>query len=193
MRKIKAIMIPLLAASMLCACAAKETNPEATTAVQTATETDTETETETETQPEEEDIVDAIKIGANRKEVAYALNSDGLEVANLKAGENEIMVLQWYDVNTTDFIQATFENGKVIGKNRVHVETDSKEITLETFNQIQEGMAYEGLKEVTGSDGMILAETDDFTVYGWMAQDGASISVVINDDKVESVSQHDLK
>ncbi len=189
MRKIKAIMIPLLAASILCACAAKETKPEATTVVQVATET----ETEIETQPEEEDIVDAIKIGANRKEVAYALNSDGLEVANLKAGENEVMVLQWYDVNTTDFIQATFENGKVIGKNRVHVETDSKEITLETFSQIQEGMAYKDLKEVTGPDGMVLAEIDDFTVYGWMAQDGASISVVINDDKVESVSQHDLK
>ena len=59
----------------------------------------TETESESEAQPEKEtDIVDAIKIGASRTDVAYALNSDGLEVANLKAGENEIMILQWYDV-----------------------------------------------------------------------------------------------
>ncbi len=186
MQKIKILIISFVAASMLCACTAKEIKPEETTAIQT--------ETEAEAQPEKEtDIVDAIKIGASRTDVAYALNSDGLEVANLKAGENEIMILQWYDVNTTDFIQATFENGKVVGKNRVHMETDSKEISLEIFNQIKEGMTYENLKEITGSEGMILAKTDDYTVYGWMANDGATISAIINDDKVESVSQHDLK
>ena len=54
-------------------------------------------------------------------------------------------------------------------------------------------MTYENLKEITGSEGMILAKTDDYTVYGWMANDGATISAIINDDKVESVSQHDLK
>ena len=188
MQKIKILIISFVAASMLCACTAKEIKPEETTAIQT------ETESESEAQPEKEtDIVDAIKIGASRTDVAYALNSDGLEVANLKAGENEIMILQWYDVNTTDFIQATFENGKVVGKNRVHMETDSKEISLEIFNQLKEGMTYENLKEITGSEGMILAKTDDYTVYGWMANDGATISAIINDDKVESVSQHDLK
>lgn len=73
------------------------------------------------------------------------------------------------------------------------METDSKEISLEIFNQIKEGMTYENLREITGSEGMILAKTDDYTVYGWMANDGATISAIINDDKVESVSQHDLK
>lgn len=44
-----------------------------------------------------------------------------------------------------------------------------------------------------GSDGTIMAETEDFTVYGWMAEDGASVSIVIQDVKVESLSQHDSK
>ena len=62
MQKIKILIISFVAASMLCACTAKEIKPEETTAIQT--------ETESEAQPEKEtDIVDAIKIGASRTDV----------------------------------------------------------------------------------------------------------------------------
>lgn len=58
---------------------------------------------------------------------------------------------------------------------------------------MKEGMSYEEIKTAAGSDGTIMAETEDFTVYGWMAEDGASVSIVIQDVKVESLSQHDSK
>lgn len=103
------------------------------------------------------------------------------------------MVLQWISADSSNFIQVTFENGKVIGKNQVEIATESKDITMETFNKMKEGISYNEVKEIAGSDGTLMAETKDFKVYGWMAEDGASISVVIKDDKVESLAQHDLK
>lgn len=183
MKKMKTISIILLATMLLCACGNSSGMQNEGMAVETESEAD-----DTASNP-----LESVKLGTTREEVAEALNTDGLKVAELKAGKSQLMVLQWISVDSNYFMQVTFENGKVIGKNQVNISTESKDITLETFNQMKEGMSYDEIKAAAGSDGTVMAETENFNVYGWMAEDGASISVVIKDDKVESLSQHDLK
>lgn len=179
MRKMKTLSIILLTIMLLCACG----NP-------SGMNENTTIETETKNSS---DFLNDVELGATRGEVAEVLNTDGLKVAELKTGESQIMVLQWISADSSNFMQVTFENGKVIGKKQVEIATESKDITMETFNKMKEGMAYNEVKEIAGSDGILMAETKDFKVYGWMAEDGASISVIIKDDKVESLAQHDLK
>lgn len=138
------------------------------------------------------DVLDDIKMGASREEVAEALETDGLQVAALNNENDEIYVLQWISADSKGFIQATFEDGKVIGKNYIDIENDSVEITLEAYNQLKEGMTYEEVNELLGAAGRVMAETDELAVYGWMAKNGASISILMENDQIQSLAQYNL-
>ena len=178
----------LTTALMLGACggsSAKETSA-------ASTEVSSENETTTQNEQGTSDVLDDIKMGASRQEVAEALGTDGLEVAALKNENAEIYVLQWISADSEGFIQATFEDGKVIGKNYINIENDSVEITLEAYNQLKEGMTYEEVNELLGAAGRVMAETDEFAVYGWMAKNGASISIMMENDQLQSLAQYNL-
>lgn len=67
-----------------------------------------------------------------------------------------------------DYINSTSENTK---------DTD-KYITLEEFNKIQNGMSYEEVKNIIGSDGTVVSDTEiegfRMIIYSWYGEDEIS-------------------
>lgn len=55
---------------------------------------------------------------------------------------------------------------------------DNKYITLDKFNQIQNGMSYEEVKEIVGSAGTVISDTQvegyNMIIYSWYGKDGIS-------------------
>ena len=71
-------------------------------------------------------------------------------------------------------------------------------ITLEEFNQIQNGMTYTQVKEIVGCDGVVNSDTElmgsRMTIYSWYGKDDISnANVTIQNDKLISKAQIGLK
>lgn len=71
-------------------------------------------------------------------------------------------------------------------------------ITLEEFNNIENGMSYEQVKNIVGCDGTIVSDTQvsgfKMTIYSWYGKDGISnANINIKDNKLINKTQIGLK
>ena len=186
-------LFSLLAASAICiGCGKADAKP--SVAIESETETEAKAEETTiSTQEDDESFLDQIKIGASVGEVAEKLNTSGREVADFSVDGSEIKIYQWYNPYESEFIQATFQDGSVIGKNGVSIENECTELSKEVYDTLTENESYADAVNKIGAEGKILAQTDDFTVYGWMEPDGATIHAIGTKDCIRSFTQYDLK
>lgn len=73
-------------------------------------------------------------------------------------------------------------------------ENSNDRITIDKFNQIEEGMTYSQVAELIGSEGNLLSEISfegiSTKTYNWPASNGiASATIIFNNDKVSAKSQ----
>lgn len=209
-KKICIMLLSMCLVFSFTACGSKETTtePEKTESQETKeskseTPTDTPTETPTETPvPEEtqkvDNPIDLISTGMTYEEVVKAFGVEGGKMSETTVSGSTITVWSWDYTDGSGYITVTTQDGIVTAKNDVRVNTTTSDITLELFNQIQVGMTYEEVKELIGSDGTLMTDTNiggiQSTMYMWKAADGiGNASIMFQNGAVVSGSQTGLK
>lgn len=211
-KKIYAMLLTICLATSAMACgsskAPEETTkeetvqqtPEATEATEAPTEAPTETPTEAQTEEvtKADNPIDLISTGMTYEEVVKAFGVEGGKMSETTVSGSTITVWSWDYTDGSGYITVTTQDGIVTAKNDVRVNTTTSDITLELFNQIQVGMTYEEVKELIGSDGILMTDTNiggiQSTMYMWKAADGiGSASIMFQNGAVVSGSQTGLK
>lgn len=200
-KKIYAMLLTLCLATSATACgsnkAPEETKKEET--VQQAPEaTETPTEAPTEEVTKVDNPIDLISTGMTYEEVVAAFGVEGGKMSETTVSGSTVTVWSWNYTDGSGYITVTTQDGIVTAKNDVRVNTATSNITLEIFNQIQVGMTYEEVKELIGSDGTLMTDTNlggvQSTMYMWKAADGiGTASIMFQNDAVVSGSQTGLQ
>lgn len=152
---------------------------------------DQEPETSTTESQEEVKPIDAVQLGMTYDEVVKALGLEGVKTS-------ETVVYTWAYTDGSGYFTITTQNGIVTAKNDVKTSNETCKIDLEIYGQLKTGMTYDEVKEIIGSDGTLMTETDiggvKSSMYMWRAEDGiGTASIMFQNDIVVSGSQTGLK
>lgn len=135
--------------------------------------------------------IDAVQLGMTYDEVVKALGLEGVKTS-------ETIVYTWAYTDGSGYFTVTTQNGVVTSKNDVKTSTDTCKINLEIYGQLKTGMTYDEVKEIIGSEGTLMTETNvggvKSSMYMWRAEDGiGTASIMFQNDVVVSGSQTGLK
>lgn len=146
---------------------------------------------------------DQIKSGMTYEEVVAIIGSEG-QVMSESGDKGTEFHTAMYEWETDGFMSAAnimFQNNKMMSKSQMGVsDTDSPEVSLETFNQLSNGMTIEEVEAIIGGKGEILSETGDpgtqfYTVmYSYPGTGfGSSVTLMFQGDKLDTKSQFGLE
>ncbi|AQR93734.1 DUF3862 domain-containing protein [Clostridium saccharoperbutylacetonicum] len=135
-----------------------------------------------------------IKMGQSYDEVK-ALLGDGKESSSSDDGGIKTIMYQWQGSGIGN-ISITFQNGAATIKAQAFLKDYDAKITMDKYNQIQNGMTYEQVKGILG-DGELSTETkimdSDAKLYSYINKDGSIATFNFSDDKLDTKSQYELK
>ncbi|AGF54812.1 beta-lactamase-inhibitor protein BLIP [Clostridium phage HM T] len=135
-----------------------------------------------------------IKMGQSYDEVK-ALLGDGKESSSSDDGGIRTIMYQWQGSGIGN-ISITFQNGAATIKAQAFLKDYDAKITMDKYNQIQNGMTYEQVKGILG-DGELSTETkimdSDAKLYSYINKDGSIATFNFSDDKLDTKSQYELK
>ncbi|WP_346206778.1 DUF3862 domain-containing protein [Caldifermentibacillus hisashii] len=147
---------------------------------------------------------DQIQNGMTYEEVVAVVGSEGTVMSESGTkGDPAYTVI--YEFETDGFMSAAtmmFQDNKLINKSQAGLGGGSDvEVTLDQFNQLQNGMTYEEVTQLLGGEGEILSETGDkgtefYTViysYPGKGDLGANVTLTFQGDKLQNKSQFGLK
>lgn len=145
-----------------------------------------------------------IKDGMTYEEVTKIVGSEGTVMSESGDKGTEFHTVM-YEFETDGFMSSAtmmFQGGKLMNKSQFGLGGGSSvEMTLDQFNQIQNGMTLEEVVAIVGGEGEIVSETgekgsDLHTVmysYAGKGDIGANVSLMFQGNKLENKSQFGLK
>lgn len=145
-----------------------------------------------------------IKDGMTYEEVVAIVGAEGTVISETGEPGTDFHTVM-YEFETDGFLSSStmmFQGGKLINKAQIGLGDGSDiEITLDQFNQIQNGMTYEEVTNILGGEGEILSESGekgtDFHTVIYMYQGkgdlGANANLMFQGNKLQNKSQFGLK
>ncbi len=198
------ILIVFILIAIVGACSNPSTESEYNVASSTTDATDTHTtRTEVTAKPSETpkkltaDKFNAIEFGMTYEEVLDIVGEEGTNISESTIMDYVTAIYQWEE-GLNNF-NVTFENNIVVGKSQFGVNSiTGSNVTLEMYNSIKNGMTYEDVVAVFGSDGALLSTVKTFdtvtTIYMWDGNTlGGNCNVTFIDGEFISKSQYGLE
>ena len=145
-----------------------------------------------------------IKDGMTYEEVVAIVGAEGTVISETGEPGTDFYTVM-YEFETDGFLSSStmmFQGGKLMNKTQIGLGDGSDiEITLDQFNQIQNGMTYEEVTNILGGEGEILSESGekgtDFHTVIYMYQGkgdlGANANLMFQGNKLQNKSQFGLK
>lgn len=147
---------------------------------------------------------DKIKSGMTYEEVVAIVGAEGKVMSESGEKGTEFHTVM-YEFETDGFVSAanmTFQGGKLINKSQMGLGGGSgAEITLEQFNQLENGMTLEQVIEIVGGEGEIVSESGEkgtplhTVMYSYQGKGGmgANVSLMFQGNKLQNKSQFGLE
>lgn len=132
-------------------------------------------------------------------DVKGVMGSDGKLSHESQIGDIKTQLYSW-NVGPSN-IQATFSNGALTSKAMAGVNMGkpdgASDITMEQFNQIQSGMSYDDVKNITGRDGALISQASlmgqESSMYLWSNGVSGNMTISFAGGAVNSKTQIGLK
>ena len=125
-----------------------------------------------------------VKIGMNYDQVKEIFGSDGEVLSQYENDGVKDISCEW-SISDYNNITVTFENDAAIDIWIYGQFLTEKEITLDQFNQVQNGMTYEQVRDIMGCEGVRTHESNylnekdiDYSWYGYASYNYCTISFV---------------
>lgn len=136
----------------------------------------------------------SIQMGMSYDQVKGILG-DGNETSSSDISGIKTIMYTWKGKGI-DNISVTIQNDAVTNKAQVGLMDMNAEITMDKYNQVQNGMTYEQVKEILG-EGQILSETKIMDVtsimYEYINKDGSNANFTFDASGMSMKSQFNLK
>lgn len=140
--------------------------------------------------------------GMKYEEVVRILGAEGTETSSYSAGKIKTATYKWEGEKYAR-ITATFRNGELASKFQSNLKsenTDSSstaDLTFAKYNQIQNGMSYEEVVKIIGSNGIQTSSSNvgqtKIASYKWEGDKYAKIFASFRNNLLSSKSQSNLK
>ena len=135
-----------------------------------------------------------IKMGQSYEDVV-ALLGEGKEISSSKASNTKVTVYDWKETGISD-MNITIQDNVVISKSQLGLESMDAQITMNKYNQVQNGVSYYELKEILG-EGQILSldKTNDVEsiIYEYINKNESNANFTFSDGKLTGKSQFNLE
>lgn len=146
------------------------------------------------------DNFNKMKTGMSYDEVVKILGSSGSETSSSSVGKYELKSYKW-EGDKFIRIYANFRNDEMRSKSQSGLggsaSSGSADISKAKYDQIKNGMSYDEVKKIVGSDGEQRSSSSigksSYMSYSWKGAKFSRISVRFKDDKVTGKSQSGLK
>ncbi len=144
------------------------------------------------------DKFDKIELDMSYDQVKDIMGSEGNETRSTKSGSYESNSYEWKGEKYAR-ISVTFQNGKLTSKSQSGLTPGegTADITQAKFNKINNGMSYEEVKDILGSEGEMtrVSKFSSFTTtsYTWKGEKYARIITTFRDNKLQNKTQSGLK
>ena len=136
-------------------------------------------------------------------EVKSIIGSEGTVVSESEeiGSEFHTAMYEWETDGLFASANFTFQGGKLINKSQMESQNDRVTVTLDEFNQVQNGMTYDEVVAIVGGEGNLISESGDkgtefYTVmYDYTGEGdlGANASFMFQGNKLQNKSQFGLK
>ncbi len=143
-----------------------------------------------------------IKNGMTYEEVTELLGSKGEETRSSTIGKIELKSYKWEGDNYKR-IYVNFRDNKVNSKTQSGLSGNAvtkdggADITMDKYNQIKNGMSYEEIVKIIGSEGEQSSNSKignvEISSYRWKGPNYSNIFATFKDNKLTSKSQNGLK
>lgn len=139
-----------------------------------------------------------IKLDMSYDDVAEIMDSKGEETSSSSSGKYEYKRYKWQEDNKT--ISGSFRNDKLqtisyTGYPSAGAPRDA-DLSKEKYEKLKDGMSYEQVKEVIGSDGMLVSSsrtsTSDMQTYTWRGDKYSTITATFRKGELSSRSQSNV-
>ncbi|MDO4400430.1 MAG: DUF3862 domain-containing protein [Coriobacteriia bacterium] len=140
----------------------------------------------------------AIEQGMSYEDVVGIIGSEGELVSSSSIAGIENTTYTWKS-DGWGIATVMFQDGAVVNKSQAGVGGSSTaQVTMETFNQVENGMSYDQVVEVLGGEGELVSETElagiKMSIYSWDGNSTfSSCQITFQDGAVSSKSQYGLK
>lgn len=145
---------------------------------------------------------DQLNSGMKYEDAVKVLGGEGTETSSFSAGSIKSVTYKWEGENSAR-ITATFKNGELTSKIQSNLKSASgdaakpADVTLAKYNQVQNGMSYEDVVKIIGSEGTQTSGSSIGSIktaaYKWQGEKYAMLFATFRDNKLSSKSQSNLK
>jgi outer membrane protein assembly factor BamE (lipoprotein component of BamABCDE complex) len=150
-----------------------------------------------------EEKFEKIKDGMTYEEVVEIVGSEGSLMSETGEKGTDFHTVM-YEFDTDGFLSnatMTFQGGKLMNKAQFGMGGSDVEISLEQFNQIENGMTLEEVIEIVGGEGEIVSETGEegtdlhTVMYSYSGEGGlgANVSLMFQGNKLQNKTQVGLE
>lgn len=137
-----------------------------------------------------------IQIGMTYEEVVDIIGTEGTVISEsgTKGDPYHTVIYEFETDGRLAAANMTFQDGKLINKSQAGLGNSEVEITLEQFNQLENGMTKDKVFGILGGEGVITSESEDTLMYSYNGTSlSANASLMFQDDKLISKSQLGLE
>lgn len=134
-------------------------------------------------------------MGSSYEDVVALLGEDGAEQSSSDVAGIKTQIYSWSGDGISN-MNVTLQKNKLILKTQMRLDENFQYITLEQYNQLQEGMSYDQVKEIIG-EGQILSQSEmmgiDTVMYTWINESGANANLTFQGDTLQMKAQFNLE
>lgn len=135
-----------------------------------------------------------IKMGQSYEEV-IALLGESKESSLSEISDIKTTIYRWNGKGINN-ISVTIQNGIVTAKAQAGLNSNNTDITMDSYNKIENGMTYEQIKSILG-EGEITSQTEMINnksiIYSYINKDGSYASFTFTNDSMSTKAQFNLK
>lgn len=136
-----------------------------------------------------------IKMGGSYEDVVALLGAEGTQESSSEVAGIKTVLYNW-DGPSVSSMNITLQDDKIMTKAQMGLVDGKSNITLEKYNQAQEGMSYKQVVAILG-EGQILSQSEilgmDTTMYAWINKDGSNANLTFQGDVLQLKAQFNLK
>lgn len=136
-----------------------------------------------------------ITMGSSYEDVVALLGEEGTQESSSEVAGIKTVLYSW-DGPGISSMNITLQDDKIMTKAQMGLVDDIANITLEKYNQAQEGMSYKQVVDILG-EGQILSQSEilgmDTTMYAWINKDGSNANLTFQGDVLQLKAQFNLK
>lgn len=191
------LLVIIMIATFTSGCGSADNSTEKST-VENVTTASSETKAEVETTKEDskvnyENFLN-IKMGSSLADVESMLG-EGNEQSSSEVGGIKTAVYLWNGSSLSN-VNVTFQNDEVMGKAQIGLKGWNSNVTLDMYNQIEEGMSLDEVSSILG-EGQLMSQAKildmETLMYVWLNSDGSDIGCTFTDDKMDMKTQTNLE